>query len=42
MRKKKRKSKSILKFVGAFNPSEIKKMKTAIHEGCENIDKNSW
>lgn len=42
VKKKKKDSKSILKFSGAFNKTDLRQMEVAIQEGCENIDRNKW
>lgn len=42
LKKKKKDSKRILKFSGAFGKADLKQMEIAIRNGCENIDKNEW
>ena len=34
--------KALLRFAGSINAEDIAIMKRAIHEGCEQIDRNEW
>jgi hypothetical protein len=36
------KENKFLQFAGNINSEDIKQMKKAIEDGCENIDKNEW
>ena len=33
---------SLLRFVGAFEPEEARRMAEAIEEGCERVDAGEW
>ncbi|MDQ3109989.1 MAG: hypothetical protein M3R17_08850 [Bacteroidota bacterium] len=39
---KKKDSKKLLKFAGAFGKQDLKQMEFAIQEGCEDIDGHEW